>query len=870
MSGCRIEKFYSWKDIERVLMSLRDRWEQYAYRITVYRSYIEISLRDEEGKNEILNIMEEVFGDNFVGSEEAIILDLGKEKIPLDFSGEDTTEIEPLAPLFKNRVYKGKEDKSRHDFADGISVLAFHSYKGGVGRTLSLLAFAKAWAELQPSGMKKVLVVDSDIEAPGLTWFQNEEQEQHFSYLDLLEAIHDRRIDETLQEISEQIKSSTLTIRTQNEMIETYFIPAYRYREQLLDIYSKPENIVENTNYEYILPEVLARLAQCLNVSVVLIDLRAGISDYSSPYLFDSRVKKYMVTSTSSQSVEGTKILLEQMMNGNHAEYPVQSLDVLLTMVLETVDPKEIQKIEDDLNSCYDGGNEKKLEEGSSVVTKLPFATELVHLNSLDQIMRVLEPLPFYGAIRQLVKVNYYEKQNQAEIKNRQEVIEKIHRLTDRRITGDAGDGLDILQTQAIRNLKKKYQNEIPRTVIIGTKGSGKTFLYNQMVRYKSWNRFCAYLNNEKSKEDDILFFPVLAGKSITGAEELLKECIRNFNCSIGESRTDENVWLDNNNRIIRYLDEGKHSSTEWLGFWDTFLAKSVSSEMGSLGELNLWLEQKKKKVVFLVDGLEELLKYTLNNVSEQSAVAVLCQDIMMQLRVKMSHIGVVIFMRRDIVKDSIRMNYEQFYNQYQTVELKWTSNEALRLVLWLVREAYPDFYQEDTMIETATQEYVEKQLQRLWGVKLGKPNSKEAYSSSWILKALSDFNGQLQARDIIRFLFFATENVGKDQYPDRYIMPKELREALPNCSRKKIEDIRQEIGAIAPILDKLKNVSGEKKILPFQPEDFDLTIEEEKIMIQEGFLKNVDGGYYLPEILRHALNFKYKGARSRVLSLQN
>ena len=47
-----------------------------------------------------------------------------------------------------------------------------------------------------------------------------------------------------------------------------------------------------------------------------LVDLRAGLSEFSAPLLFDPRVKKYLVTSTSYQSVKGTEILLNQLSKG--------------------------------------------------------------------------------------------------------------------------------------------------------------------------------------------------------------------------------------------------------------------------------------------------------------------------------------------------------------------------------------------------------------------------------------------------------------------------------------------------------------------------------------------------------------------------
>lgn len=221
------------------------------------------------------------------------------------------------------------------------------------------------------------------------------------------------------------------------------------------------------------------------------------------------------------------------------------------------------------------------------------------------------------------------------------------------------------------------------------------------------------------------------------------------------------------------------------------------------------------------------------------------------------------------MARDSLTINYEQFYSLYRDVELQWSNMEALRLAAWLTSQAVPDFYRGNIPIETASGEVIEQTLNRLWGVKLGKPTSNEANSSRWILAALSDFNGQLQARDIIRFLEKATDHVGKAVYEDRYLMPTEIRKAVSECSNDKIGEIRDEIKALRPIFDKLEHASEEKKVLPFTADTFNLTQAEEKIMKQEGYLKIDNDRYYLPEIIRHALKFKYeKGARPKVLSL--
>ena len=65
--------------------------------------------------------------------------------------------------------------------------------------------------------------------------------------------------------------------------------------------------------------------------------------------------------------------------------------------------------------------------------------------------------------------------------------------------------------------------------------------------------------------------------------------------------------------------------------------------------------------------------------------------------------------------------------------------------------------------------------------------------------------------------------------------MPSEVRSALPNCSRKKISEIKAEYENLKPIFDKLENLFSSKKKLPMNAEDGIMTAMEEKLMIQAG-----------------------------------
>lgn len=172
--------------------------------------------------------------------------------------------------------------------------------------------------------------------------------------------------------------------------------------------------------------------------------------------------------------------------------------------------------------------------------------------------------------------------------------------------------------------------------------------------------------------------------------------------------------------------------------------------------------------------------------------------------------------------------------------------------------------------ILNASREAIEKKLEILWGKKLGKKDSKEANSSRWIIAALSDFNGQLQARDIVRFLVFSTDNLPDDKtaYLDRYIMPIEIRNAIPKCSVQKYKEIETEMKSIYLILKKFEDMNQPKR-LPLALDRLLLTGDEINKLRGQGYLTTVDDKYYLPEIIRFALGFQYeKGARPKVLSL--
>lgn len=862
----------NWKDVERFIdKKLRDLEDDGRCIFDVYPDELIVSYSDEDSKDTVSDCFRDHLNLDDAGR---IIVEFG---CPISVVWEKTERNEhdrTFSPLFRNVIYmRDYISNAQNGILGGVPVVVFHSYKGGVGRTLSLLAFAKSWEYLDAG--RKLLIVDSDLEAPGLTWLTEDIREETLSYIDFLEIIQQSSYcDEMRRRLAAQIKKSTIRIESEQSFDDYYFLPAYRYQEQLFDIYTKPESIAQKYGNKFAIAEELSLLGKELGVDTVLVDLRAGISEISAPLLFDTRVQKIIVTSTSDQSVVGTKLLLEQINKGLRVEPDAKIPHVFLSMIPDGVDKGNLHselicsyRMNVKRNDSVQQSEDESLFDG--VIVDLPFSSELIHLASISRILRILESRPMYYRIRDFVREYYFDRQEESGYEctqDRNSAINSIHKMAHDQITAEGNGGMEILLTKSISNLVSIYADKKPCVVILGAKGSGKTFLFKEMIRANTWSRFIQTVSSESRSANDAMIVPMIAPINSSGLVEIMKECVIRYNERFDNRKLQEDIFSNNRDRVLRF-NESEHSVIEWKDFW---MRQLCPDGFVNMKEYDDFLDKMGENVIFVFDGLEDLLQ----NVTSSNGtylLRALCQDVVDYLRVSYRHIGMVIFVRRDMVEDSIETNFAQFYSQYKSFVLNWTKVEALRMVLWLVSKAVPGFYKETTPIQNASEEMIRKALTRLWGNKLGKDNSNEAYSANWILAALSDFNGQLQARDVIRFLSYATSSPGQTSYQDRFIMPKEIREAVPSCSDEKINEIKTELIKIKPILDKIEGKPKEARVLPFYSETFNFTSEEEQTMRREGYLA-VDGDkYYLPEILRYALGFRYnRGARPKVLSLMN
>ena len=863
--------YFTWHDIEDIFEENRSFWPETWIDVQVYSDCVEIYQNSDEPQESDMQYLKKIFGRNYSIEKNTLFIDFKETCLDIMFRSDDSLKVEKkYAPLFRD-IYFQKCENADTDFGD-LKMIAFHSYKGGVGRTLSLTAFLRQCTQKYPD--KKILVLDADVEAPGLTWMV-EAGYRKISYLDILSIMNYEQItDQMMEKLSDLIKTSTVSVATDEKIIDQYFIPVYREKEQIMNVASRPEQVLLTQENKFYITETIAEIAKKMGVDLVLVDLRAGVTEYSAPFLFDPRVIKYYVTSTSLQSVKGTNQILEQVYKKTNADFLKSK--ILLTMIPETMKIEEIQKIEnqivEEVESGADTDNATFLRD--EYFMELGFDKALVRITDFNTLCEKLKGSELASLMNEQMK-NLFKSETKDEIIFEDEdkvrgILKRIHDIAYEETTAEGTSSANMLVTSSIKEMVKNFKTELPRIVVSGAKGSGKTYIYKQLLQAKTWEKFIEQTGASLDASYETIIIPLLTSMNSNKMKPLIDECMEYARQNLTGMKLKKDT--DTINTLMTLLETSELTRMEWVNQWFDLITGMFQESYKDISELDKAVANSGKRIVFVVDGVEDVCADSQIKKDDRwkMLLKALCQNVVNELqRLDYGKIGIVVFARKDMINNAIDTNTEQFRSMYYNYELNWTQTEALRLALWIASKAYPDLA--DGMdVLNATRSVLVDKLTILWGLKLGKRDSREAYSDRWILAALSDFTGQLQARDIVRFLNFSSGGYGEAKlvYKDRLLMPVDIRKAIGLCATKKYEEIKMEMRNIYDILEKFEKMKG-IKTLPLTLDKIELTGDEISKLEAQGYLKISDEKYYLPEIIRLPLGFTYeRGARPKVLSL--
>ncbi|EHA4100372.1 ParA family protein, partial [Escherichia coli] len=325
--------------------------------IFCYSSGMEVEYINE--KELAISDLNEIFNDSIVRKEDELLLfvEIGGPEyfIELIPAVGEKKETNIVYPLWREHVYvENAHFKQPEQWGDGPKFCAFHSFKGGVGRTTSLMTYASA--ALDNDNVKKILLIDGDLEAPGLTLWLDAENLGKVTYTNFLEAIQfsEGKFEATIDFFAKELRKSSISIDGNSK--EIFVLPSALSLESIMDMPVTPDHISKNIDNPYILSDLLRLLGNKLEVDVILIDLRAGLSELSSPLIFDPRVEHFFVSTIAKQSVVGIGEVLKKIHNSiknshsNVSDKPTVIISMLTKLLRESTGYTEAIQI---VNEAY-------------------------------------------------------------------------------------------------------------------------------------------------------------------------------------------------------------------------------------------------------------------------------------------------------------------------------------------------------------------------------------------------------------------------------------------------------------------------------------------------------------------------------------
>lgn len=863
---------YSWLDVEEVLFRSSQEGDLPQWIISIRTYWDSLSLSVSSGKkDEALRWLANKFEPRFDQANRRISLESDEDLRFLPVFIEDTDE-EPyesrFVPSFSRPsvLRKPNEDYIAAPLLkDYPHVVAFHSFKGGVGRTVHALGLALALAEKR--GIK-VLLIDGDLEAPGLTWlFGKRMPKMPISYMDFLTLVH----GDPDPSASNAIK--LVANRLRDMLVDgIYIMPAFRSINKFISLDIKPEHLVRGSKDPLILTRLLSELGKELGLDLVVVDLRAGLSEISASLLLDPRVYRVLVTTLSGQSIQGTKLMFELL---GRISPPKASDEPLPSLIITQVPDEEpegtldlcLKELTEAFSNLSMQASSNLKDEPALVYSETPFDKRLIVLpDSWDDAIRRIRDAKLDEGLMEILDWLPNPKNPVIQLDDKRA---RLAEYSDKVVYAETGDITDFLRIRPLTNLVSDFNTKVPIAVVIGAKGSGKTLTFLQLTREKEWSKFGGDSNRGSIKA---AILPILKPMKLEEAATSIVEGAKNYSAQyigLSEPCPWEDISYDIRERLLEDSHEGK-----WRDYWLNYIAWSSGFEVGKQDagrRFTDYLREKKLHIIATIDGLEILFSELASNKRQQVAVRSLLQDVPNWLEQQpLRPLGILIFIRKDMVLNALPQNSGQFIAVYRNYELNWSSEEALRLFAWTAMKAEALGNEMRDQLTDLTREELVQMLIPLWGRKLGKENSSEAISANWVIYALSDFNGQIQARDVIRFLHFASKSSKGDTYwDDRILVPPAIRGSLLPCSQEKVKEISEENLELKRIFEKINEVSTDKKRVPFDQFDLGLEPIDLETLERNGVIGRDGDKYYISEIFREGLGFILgKGARPKVLAM--
>ncbi|MDR2851722.1 MAG: ParA family protein [Burkholderiaceae bacterium] len=899
------ERLLTWLDVERLLKKVTELWARLpkdVWSIDCFSEGMEIRLASDS-VNQVDEWLSKTFCGVYQREPRAIRLRIGSTLYPIELVEEQgrvtATQSYPLwrdvayLPDIRendlpNDVPESHEPRLPQRFVEGPDLVSFHSFKGGVGRTTALMTYVAACLQDASKDVKKILVVDADLEAPGISFWLDDSNRPTVSFVQLLEALHypPAGLCASLDFFADELRKTSLSFGGLQR--ELFVLPAALDLIEIQDMPVTPEHLARNPENHWQLSDHLHALGKRLGVDAVFIDLRAGLSELASPILFDPRIDHFFVSTVAPQSILGMKEVLCRLYANNRQLPQNWQEDARPTVILslltkELRDSEHYESALRKLGAAYPDYSEEDSLTPSVQWLEAEFMSTLMSIASIREALDILpQSSRLFSSAKEWATSLYapstqsssqVTSTNSFNASSRQQQAKKLSKACQAAEFAEGGQESPILATEPLLNLGKHYSSNLPSILMIGAKGAGKTFIFRQVVQSRTWRTFLGKLGFDSENIVNATIFPVLWSDNIEDKPN--GEIKISQGCTLESIEGNKDKLLSKTVLRNKINSQLKSRSKNWDDFWDKLITAQLGVATGGLKAVNKLLIKKSARMIFVFDGIEDAFKDAADLLSAEAI------DALLRLPNRVSelqnrHLGVIVFVRADYVQTVIRQNLGQWLQRFEPFRLQWNAESFLRLAYML--SSHANVIPSGKPAESLRLDELKSELEQLWGKKLGREQSKEAHSARWVYTALCDLRGNVQARDLVRFLKIAADEESKktvQTWTDRLLTPESMRKAIPACSTGKVEEAKAEIAPLKRWVELMneKNIHSLKVPFSAQQAGLDATLlnalQELGVIYEDKDGKLGEERLFLPEIYRTGLDFETSAAgRPRMQAL--
>lgn len=805
-------------------------------------------------------------------------------------------------PLVKKSWNYKTTEKSQNSAKN----ITFYSYKGGVGRTTTLALVA---LQMVRKG-KRVVVVDMDLEAPGLSAILKQESEIAYPKYGVIDFL----IECPVEFIPECIDMDEYTYSfTSKELLgldggELFVMQAANLSVNNIEAYYEKLSRIDFNTPQFKEEDnpvscLFGRLNDQYHPDYILIDSRAGIHDIGGLTLFRYSDEVVALFYGNEQNMIGLNFVLPKLCQQG---IPFYLINTPVPVLDEAADEEigyyvsnsfaALQKADyfDEIPDLYD-------ESSAHYPLNIRYDVITANLNSESKLLQLISRDGNKNIYRQIADMletpeNDEEDPTLLTPADKKSILQSIEGIFP---FGTPSAENEFNSFEDLKNnfypLKEyKYIFDPSKFLITGSKGSGKTALFKVLKCKKYAEVMAKYIG--------IPAAGIMSTTWMVGLDHTPEFPGRDHFRGIGKTQNPEYYSIYWKILAVRILkDMIRHYGINNYAYLEDIISckysmmieyiqkyQNMNEELSELlGELNAHLEKEGKTVIITYDYLDCIdREFRRGLISE--LIAFWAEN---NLRYK--NLRAKIFLRNDIFKNEVMLTDKIKLNNYRS-NIEWTYDYLLAMLWKRMTEA-------DSSLKLLMKEALEKEgyslseselvgimpkpgeemnkimLNVLVGEKMGKGN--KAYTYNWIIYRLSDTNNKIVPRSLIKLFSSAAYHELNDidiGHKDgiKILKPKSLENSVKEVSEDRVTDMSDEYPEYGQVFEKLGNYCS---IFPTDENTLRSAlvkcgIEENQLktvinhLIEIGILKEYQKKksdpvrYHIPDIYLKGMNLKRKG----------